>query len=53
MTIKELYEWAVKNGVENCDIEIQYRDSGGYYSGSDTLHEEDIEIDNLHAAVFL
>jgi len=35
MTVKELYEWAVSQGAENFDIEIQYRDSGGYYTGVD------------------
>ena len=53
MTIKELCEWAVFNGVENLDIEIQHRDGRRYYNGSDTLHEWDITIDNLHAAVIL
>ena len=46
MTIKELYEWAVKNNCENYEVEIQYRDSGGYYSGTDELAECDIEIDD-------
>ena len=35
MTVKELYEWAVANGAEDYDIEIQYRDVGGFYSGVD------------------
>jgi len=35
MTVKELYEWAVSQGAENFDIEIQYRDGGGYYTGVD------------------
>lgn len=35
MIIKELYEWAVSIVVENCDIEIQYRDGGGYCQGVD------------------
>lgn len=35
MTVKELYEWAVSQGAENFDIEIRYRDSGGYYRGVD------------------
>ena len=53
MTIKDLYEWAVKNGVEDFDIEIQYRDGGGYYSGSSSLYESDIEIDRLRSEVTL
>lgn len=42
MTIKDLYEWAVENGVVNYDIAVQYRDSGGFYSGEDTMIEPDI-----------
>ena len=53
MTIKDLYEWAVKNGVEDFDIEIQYRDGGGYYYGSSSLYESDIEIDRLRSEVTL
>lgn len=53
MTIKDLYEWAVKNGVEDFDIEIQYRDGGGYYYGSSSLYESDIEIDRLRSEVIL
>ena len=40
MTVKELYEWAKKNNAENFDIEIQYRDGGGYYSGTDDCDPE-------------
>lgn len=53
MTIKDLYEWAVKNGVEDFDIEIQHRDGGGYYYGSSSLYESDIEIDRLRSEVTL
>ena len=28
MTIAEIYEWAVENGVADYDIAVQYRDSG-------------------------
>lgn len=28
MTPRDLYEWAVKHDVQDCDIEIQYRDDG-------------------------
>lgn len=45
MTIKELYEWAKKNNCEEYEVEIQYRDDGGYYTGTDDLEEHDIEID--------
>ena len=30
MTIKDLYEEAVKNGREDYDIRVQYQDGGGY-----------------------
>lgn len=36
ITIQELYDWAVKNGVEDYMLLIQYRDSGGEYYGSDS-----------------
>ena len=36
MTIRELYEWAEQNNALDFDIEIQHRDSGGYfYDGVD------------------
>ena len=35
MTIKQLYDWAVKNNALDLEIEIPYRDSGGYYYGAD------------------
>ena len=35
MTVKELYEWAVANQAENYDIEVAYRDGGGFYNGAD------------------
>lgn len=42
MTIRDLYEWAVENGVADYDIAVQYCDSGGFYSGEDTMIEPDI-----------
>lgn len=36
MTIKELYEWAVDNHAEDLDLEVQYRDGGGIYYGTDS-----------------
>lgn len=45
MTIEEFYNWAIENGVEDYYIQIQYRDSGGYYCGRDDLIAYDIEID--------
>ena len=35
MTIKELYKWAELNNALDFDIEIQHRDSGGFYCGCD------------------
>ena len=32
-TIKELYEWAVKNNAERLPVGIQFQDEGGTYSG--------------------
>lgn len=51
MTIKDLYEWAVENNVADYDIAVQYRDSGGFYSGEDTMIEPD--IDNVKKEVVL
>lgn len=36
MTIVEMYEWAKRNGVENYEAVVQYRDDGGDYYGEDT-----------------
>lgn len=44
MTPKDLYKWAVEHGVEDCDIEIQYRDDGGYYCGTTDASIDEIEI---------
>lgn len=46
MTIQDLYEWGIKHNAKDLDIEIQYRDGGGYYSGTCDLREEDIEVEN-------
>ena len=35
MTVKELYDWAVKNDALDLEIEIPYRDGGGFYYGAD------------------
>lgn len=53
MTIEELYQWATKNNAEDYEIEIQYRDGGGYYSGTEPLYESNIEIDRLRLEVIL
>ena len=39
MTIKELYDWAVKNNAENLEIGVQYQDDGGPYPG-DTFQDK-------------
>lgn len=44
MTIKDLYEEAVKNGREDYDIQVQYQDGGGYYSGS--TYASEVEWDD-------
>lgn len=49
MTIQDLYEWAIKHNAANLDIEIQYRDSGGYYSGTTNLEPCHIEIEHRSA----
>lgn len=46
MTPRDLYEWAVRHDVQDCDIEIQYRDGGGYYSGTTVACIDEIEIKN-------
>ena len=46
MTIKELYEWAVANGVENYTLCVQYRDDGGWHEGNEEVRDEaDFSID--------
>ena len=44
-TIKELYEWAVKNNADDLAIGLKYQDSGESYDG-DTFNDmgEDYEI---------
>ena len=45
MTIKELYEWALAHGVEDCELRVNYRDDGGWYCGDDEVNERDFEYD--------
>lgn len=45
MTIKELYEYAKEINREDYEIEIQYRDDGGYYSGTDTTSTPKNEVE--------
>lgn len=44
MTIKDLYEEAVKNGREDYDIRVQYQDDGGCYPGS--TYASEVEWDD-------
>lgn len=44
MTIKDLYEEAVKSGREDYDILVQYQDGGGCYSGS--AYASEVEWDD-------
>lgn len=53
MTIRDLYNWAVTNGVEDFEIQIQYRDGGGYYNGTDSCEQSDIKIDTIYNEVIL
>lgn len=53
MTIKDLYEFAEKNKCEDYEIEIQYRDGGGSYYGTDTFQLEDIEVKDFAKTVVL
>ena len=44
ITIKEFYEWAVKNGVETYTLCVNYRDGGGWYCGDEYADEADFSI---------
>lgn len=46
MIPRDLYEWTVKHNVQDCDIEIQYRDGGGCYGGTTDACLDDVEIEN-------
>ena len=45
MTIKDLYKYAVKKGLEDCEVEIQYADGGGFYYGTRDLEESEISVE--------
>lgn len=53
MTIKELYGMARASHIEDYDIEIQYRDSGGCYEGTDYLMKQDIIVNDVQKVVVL
>lgn len=44
MTIRDLYEEAIRRGREEYDIRVQYQDGGGCYSGS--AYASDVEWDD-------
>ncbi len=44
MTIKELYDWAVRNGVEDYSITCTYADDGGFHLGNRDATIEEVEI---------
>ena len=43
MTVQELYDFAKERNILDYEIEAQYADDGGYYYGSRTTNEDDIE----------
>ena len=45
MTIKDLYEYAQEKGLENCEVEIQHADGGGFYYGIRDLEECNITVE--------
>lgn len=53
MTIKDLYEMAQAYDIKDYDIEIQYRDGGGCYSGTEELRREDITVNDTQRVVIL
>jgi hypothetical protein len=42
MTVKEFYDYAVKNGLKNAEIIINFECSDDYYSTNKALIKEDI-----------
>ena len=51
-TIKELYEWAVKNNAESLPIGLQFQDGGGIYSG-DTFTEFISDYSDYEVSAFI
>ena len=53
MTIKELYEWAIANGVADYEIEIADCDGGIYTGDSHWFNDYDIDVkDNFKTVIF-
>jgi hypothetical protein len=46
MTITDLYNYAKEEEVENCEVEIQYADGGGFHHGTRDLREDEIEVED-------
>ena len=53
MTVLELYKWAKKNKATEMNIEIQYRDAGGCYSGTDDCVEPIIQEKSYGKVIIL
>lgn len=51
MTIRELYDWAVEQHIEDYDITVAYADGGGFYSGNRYINFCDIEINRIDKEV--
>lgn len=53
MTVQQLYDWAVENNAEEYEIEIQHRDTGGYYNTSERLEEDNILINGWMSKIIV
>lgn len=53
MTLRELWQWAVDNSVEDYEIQIAYSDGGGFYPGSRLLREYEIAVGHGEQEVLL
>lgn len=53
MSIRELYEWAVENGVEDYDLMAQHSDDGGDYPGHRYTFMSNICIDRKEREVIV
>ena len=51
MTVKEFYDYAVINGFENFTVEIQYRDDGGCYRGTESLDKANFNVNRTFETV--
>jgi hypothetical protein len=45
MTVEQFWKWAEENGLKDYEVEIQYRDDGGNYVGTDTCLELIVNVD--------